>query len=895
MSPHRGRVPALLSAGAYASGIVIAGLVFDRPAAPPPGVTGAATAAALLLCAPAAVHVVDSFRREKGRRQPGGAGGPARPHVPGQRAGALTDALLLAALCLAGALGYGLSHCALRRDDVALTRLGERVALSGTVCEWRAATTRTAHAVLRVAGVAADLPGTRAFEPASGLVWVTWPREADAPAVGDSVIVVGVLTPPTGRRNPGGFDFARYLRDRRVRATLRRCRLERRGDAARRLRPDDWVSREVERRLPGTTGDVLKALLLGRSSALPPEVRDSFRRSGTVHVLAVSGLHVGFIVLIVHALLRTLRVPRGVARALVVPFLALFVALVGARPSVVRAAVMATSLVVSSLLERKTNPLNSLGAAALVLLVVRPGALFDLGFRLSFSAVGGILLFHAPLTRAFERLLGRLGGRFSRLAAPLALSVSAQAGVSTALIASVGELSLVAPIANLAAVPAAAASVAAGAAMLASGPMGTWPSDAFCACAWLSLTVLRATAERLSAPAWASVRVPCSLWPAFLAATLGACVWATCGSRRGRRATLSLATAAASLAAVILLVGPGRSRPRVIFFDVGQGDSILIEFRRGHRLLIDAGPGPVGRPGPDGRAPAAPGYDAGEHVVVPYLRRACAGGLDALLVTHAHSDHLGGAASVLRSVRVARLVLSPGASRDVRYSQVVALAGERGVPVREVGAGDTLLVGGSCVRVLSPPRRSGRPNGAPPSENDRSVVTVGDVGGFSVLMTGDIEERAENTICAGRDRFEVDVLKVAHHGGATSSGASFLERASPVIAVAQVGAGNRYGHPEAAALRRLEAAGATVFRTDLDGAVMVTSGSNGLDVSCVASGRRLVITRGGDDPRPPAAPTPRGKRAWAGGGSPRRPPRTGAARRLTHRGASRRQARPARQ
>jgi competence protein ComEC len=657
------------------------------------------------------------------------------------------------------------------------------------------------------------------------------------------VSLTGEIRRPPGRRNPGAFDFAFYLRNRGIGALLdvSEARVLRRGRGI--AGAADWIERAIRRRVPGDSADLLSALLLGRSASLPEKTQRSFRRAGTVHVLAVSGLHVGFIMLVAHALLRSLRAPPRIARVLCVPAIAVFVLLIGPRPSAMRAVLMAAALTLSSTLERKTRPLNTLGVAGLALLLVQPGSLFDVGFQLSFSAIGGILLLHGWLSGILRRPLTALGGLGRRLADLAALSLSAQAGVAPALIGQFGEISLVAPLANLAAVPLAGAAVASGICVVASHAIGGIPARAFAATAWVTARSLLCLTQSLGRMQWSAARVDARFWPVALCLTAALAVFATARGGRGRRVGYAVLALGLVTCVAIARTGPARSVARAVFFDVGQGDSVLLELPWRNYVLIDTGPGPTDRSGGSGRVDGTFRlWDAGAGVVVPYLRRAGVGSLEALIVTHAHADHLGGAASVVQDAVPKRLVLPSGGANHGPFVALVRHARERGAQVLEVETGDTLAAGSFRLSVLAPPAvlRAGVA-----SENNSSVVVRLEMGGFSLLLTGDIEDPVEKILLRTGVLGPTDVLKVPHHGSATSSGERFVQRIGPSLAVIEVGEGNRFGHPDRCTLRTLESAGATVMRTDRDGAVVVTFGEDLLVAEAVASGSRWTLRRTG--------------------------------------------------
>jgi competence protein ComEC len=241
---------------------------------------------------------------------------------------------------------------------------------------------------------------------------------------------------------------------------------------------------------------------------------------------------------------------------------------------------------------------------------------------------------------------------------------------------------------------------------------------------------------------------------------------------------------------------------RITFLDVGQGDATLIQWRSS-AILVDTGP-------PDGP-------------VLARLRHAGVRRLDLLVVTHAQADHDGGAAAVLDALPVALVLDGRDGVRDPNGARMAAEAARRGVRVVAARAGEVLRVAGIALRVLWPaPARAEA--GADP--NQRAIVAEADAGGVRTLLTAD----AESDVLAGLDLGAVDVLKVSHHGSADPGLPALLERLRPRLAAIEVGRRNVYGHPAAATVRALLAAGAAVVRTDRDGSVSVEPGAGGLRI-----------------------------------------------------------------
>jgi len=363
----------------------------------------------------------------------------------------------------------------------------------------------------------------------------------------------------------------------------------------------------------------------------------------------------------------------------------------------------------------------------------------------------------------------------------------------------------------------------------------------FCASlisSWLAAIPAAATALALHAVGWtiahlshmrfADTRVPAPAAPiiiAIIAAVAFAC-WALRKRNRWIAATGVIALALVPLATLYPekpILHPATLE--ITALDVGQGDSLLVVSPDGHTLLVDAG-GPVGQSSsPELASSANARWDVGEEVVAPYLWSRRLRHLDAVLLTHAHSDHMGGMTAILRDFHPRELWVSidPGNSAD--YRALLALATTLGIQVRHFHAGDTFAWGGAQATVLAP--EPGYANLHTPV-NDDSLVMRLDFGKSSALLEGDAERHSEDTMLANNRIAPVTLLKVGHHGSKTSTNPEFLSAVTPKEAVISSGRRNTFGHPRPEILQRLEEAHVKTFRTDRQGATtfLLTPGGN---------------------------------------------------------------------
>ena len=595
-----------------------------------------------------------------------------------------------------------------------------------------------------------------------------------------------------------------YMGDLRAAEVLSPPSIYRRTVTAVRDRLDEGLRRTLRAESYG----VARALVLGDDLGLDEETTAHIRGAGLTHVLAVSGMHVTLVVgAIVWALRRLLlrsaplasRIDIGrLVSALGVPIALVYADLSGSTPSAWRAAIttaIAWTLVAAG---RRPSALGTSAGAAVVLALYDPGAALSPGFILSIAATAAII---APREREGQSAVSQ------------AVEVAWRAFIATLpfTLYVFGGLPWLSVVANLVVVPIASALLL--------------PATIVHGC----LSALSVEAGHLSAPivellsssfvgaseAFATLAPTVTLPPPTLpqGVAMAFMALALLASRSGRERLLALSLLALSIAGLELHLRHTEQPEglfRVTFLDVGQGDATLIDLPDGSLMAIDAGGAPNGGP------------DPGERSVLPLLRARRRERIDWMVITHPHPDHYGGLEATASGVSMGE-VWDSGQAHDENAGGELAQLLDRlvagGARLRRPAAlcGPPRRLGGAFVEVLSPCPRFD-PGYEP---NDNSLVLRIRYGRRVFLFAGDAEGHAEATLRGHVGR--VDVLKVGHHGSRTSSGPAFLAELRPRFAVISTGLGNRFGHPHAEVTSRLEGATEAVFRTDLDGGVVVTT------------------------------------------------------------------------
>ncbi|MDH5314122.1 MAG: ComEC/Rec2 family competence protein [Actinomycetota bacterium] len=627
-------------------------------------------------------------------------------------------------------------------------------------------------------------------------VWLSGDEAPPAVARGDLVHVAGSL------QVPDDPDFLDALHAKDVAVTLRASEIERLGAS-----PNPFVratqsvratvGRSIEAVFPAREAGLLMGLALGDDSRLDPGVERDFKATGLTHLLVVSGGNVAMVLAPVLALVTMIGVPRPMQVAIGLATVAFIVVLTGAEPSVMRAGAMSALTLVGLLLGRARSTAVVLSGAVLILLILQPELVRSIGFQLSVTATAGMVAMAAPLGERFARLMP------TPVAAATGTTLAAQLGVTPILLYHFHDVPGVTVIANVLAAPTVAPSLllglmAAGAGMVAE-PIGHLVGLAAQG-PMRALELIATIAGR--APV---AHITSGGGPAVLFAGIALVVALTAALRTGWRPPRSALIAGAALLPMLVWssatsVGPPRSLT-VRFLDVGQGDAALVTTPAGVTMLVDGGP---------------EDDDVAVKLAALGVKR-----IDVVVASHPHADHVVGLPSVLARFQVG-LLLQPGCpSTSALQVDLDRAIEDEGIEVRTPWAGESFIVGDVRLDVLSPHQcYEGTESD---TNNDALVVRLAHAGDV-VLFATEPEEPAQEWLLdqhaeSGLD-LGADLLKVPHHGAATSV-AEFFDAVAAPVAVVSVGE-NTYGHPVATTLGSLADAGSTVWRTDEHGTITVT-------------------------------------------------------------------------
>lgn len=636
---------------------------------------------------------------------------------------------------------------------------------------------------------------------------------------GNKVFLTGTFQKGRERRNPGEFDYNAYLSSKGITGlfisydTDSVSIIDSKNDLissylfALRKSIDEIIVNLHDKE----SSDLLRGLVLADRSGIDSETKNAFVNSGVVHILAVSGLNVGYVILIFVVIFGRFSI--YVRSILTVVGLIIFMLITGTTPPVVRATIMGIIIILTFLSNRTTNIYNSLSISAAIILLFSPMQIYDPGFQLSFGAVLSTAIIY-PYMQSWIEKLNLKWKWIEKILLFMGVSLSAQIGTIPFTLIYFSKLSIISILTNLFVIPISGLITAIAFITIFLGYFSYTIAQYFAYAndllTFIMMEFIRYTGTLGFSFLWIRNY---SLYDSIVFYSLLTFILFSVNKIRG--AALKISVVILSIATLIIYSSfddkklLSDEKLNILMIDVGQGDSFLIKFPNGKTALIDAGE-------------ATPYLDNGERIIIPLLDHLGIDKIDYGFISHLDLDHYGGFVSLIHNNRIKEIY------RPIPDSSLKSVRLEKYLKQKKIKTyvydKSSIELGNVKVYILNSPYDQ---NYSKLSSNDKSGVLKIVFGKTSFLFVGDCEHPAEYYLASSfRSMLDSDVLKVGHHGSATGSSNDFLNLVTPKISLISAGIKNKFAHPSDVVMNSLKNINSTVYRTDILSAVLLQSDGN---------------------------------------------------------------------
>ncbi|MBF8982022.1 DNA internalization-related competence protein ComEC/Rec2 [Lutibacter sp. B2] len=628
--------------------------------------------------------------------------------------------------------------------------------------------------------------------------------------VGRKIKVHGIIKMPQTRRNPNMFDYEKYLKTKKIYSILYSDMKKPMiiGDGKHvLLRSSHNIKKNIQRNilriLPQKEGTLLCSIFFGDKESIDEDLYLLFRQVGIAHVLAVSGLHVGIVYMFLNKMLKRQR--QIIKNVIILIVLYIYVMTTGYAVSIVRATLMVAICNLATFVNRRYDSLSCISVLVLYFLIVNPMVLLDIGFQLSFTAVLFIILF-------YKMILEKLYKLPECLAQLVAITISAQMGIIPIVAYHYNQISGISFMINIPIVLIVGYIVPVAMIMIILCTI-------YFKLGFLVSPIVLVGLKAMIGISYVAKRIPFSSMEVvspnlFLIACYYIIVGILAVKNRdedfknyfNKKIVIGIIVFSYLLFAVMSNVF--FHCMKITFIDVGQGDCILIETPRGKNILIDGGP-------VDKKRGKTKIY---KEKLVTYLLKNRIRSIDLIILSHVHDDHIGGLVEVAKKWKLGAIMIGTEEYPSKELDEILSICIKNNTNIYKVKKGDHIKIEKDVsIDILHPKKKLLYKT--QDDLNNNSLVCTMKYKNQKILFTGDIEIEGEQQII---DLCEnIDILKVPHHGSGGASTKTFLKCINPKVAVIQVGK-NTFGHPSKETLSRYKQIGSTVFRNDLQGAVIVT-------------------------------------------------------------------------
>lgn len=622
------------------------------------------------------------------------------------------------------------------------------------------------------------------------------PKDVEKLEYGSIIKINAQYTEATRDRNYGGFNYKTYLRTKKIYGifNVEDVEIVKNGSDNIIIKLRKYIKSKLREKLKKENSELAISLIVGDRSHISSEVEDNFKKANLMHMLAISGAHFSYVILIATFISNILQHKR-LGQLIQIIAIIFFMNLTGNTASVVRAGIMSILLIGSSICKRQNDSLNNIAISAIIQIINNPYIIFDSGFMLSYSGVLGIILFYKKISEHIH---------FKSIA----LTISANIFIIPIMIYNFHTISGSFIISNI------CASWLLGIIIILEFISLCIPIKLLYMILDLLIMMLRKIAEICANIPFAQMYVP--RYAIFFVIVIYILIF--CRKLKCRKYVYSFLTIGASILLIVNFTDVYQDRMRINFIDVGQGDSCLIRYK-GTNIMIDSG-GSLSK-NKDGKS-----YDIGENVLNNYLLNRGITRLDYIMASHFDEDHSQGFVFLLKNMKVKNVIISEQYKTSSIYEQFKQICKKQNIRIIYVRAGDEIRIKDLAFKILHPQSKGNQISENP--LNNNAIVCMVKYKNRRILFTGDIEKVAENEMVKEyTNGLKADILKVGHHGSKTSTTKEFLDLINPSVALIGVGQNNKFGHPNEDVIKRLEEKNLQIYRTDEMGEISVIIDKNG--------------------------------------------------------------------
>lgn len=653
-----------------------------------------------------------------------------------------------------------------------------------------------------------SINGDTSYQNTRLLLYVKKQKEEKKYTYGNQICFIGKFEEPTGQRNKGGFNYKEYLKTKNIygsiTASSKEIQVKKENNGNRIVALANKTAMKIEQKantlFQNKEADIITAILIGKKENLEKEVQDTFKNSSLSHMLAISGMHVSYVIMGVGFLIEKTKLGKKTGSIITIVFLLFFILLTGQTLSVTRACFMVIYRIVASLRRKKVTVLSSITISILILMVCNPYCIFDIGLQLSYGGTIGIVLCYKRFQKEEKSEQKPIKKYLRKIQEIAKISLSANIILIPIVLYHFNTISLTFFISNVLATPIIGILVIGGFVSIISSliwnPIGKCLAlilQFFISLFWqiaMFTSQLPFSKIYLATPKLSTIL----LYYAFIFLLF---FYKKIKEKRlvkvKKRTKKKIIAILLLVSTLAMLYKQVPKKLKIYFIDVGQGDSTLIITPRGKTILVDGG-----------GSKEESSFDVGESIGMPYLLDRGITKLDYILISHFDSDHIGGLFYIMKNMKIEKVIISKQGEDSKNYERFKTIVKEKKMKVIEVKKGDELKIEKDIkLEILWPKEEQMKENVL----NNNSIVAKLSNPYCSILLTGDIEEIAEKQIIKeykNSNILKATILKVGHHGSRTSSIQEFLEKVKPNIALIGVGKNNTFDHPNDEVLKRLE-------------------------------------------------------------------------------------------